>query len=83
MKFKVGDVVELRSGGPLMTVQKAGEGQQAVCCWHVGHAESSYSEFKLFQFQPEMLRRVVKHECPLSPIRCQNCNADFRQDAEK
>lgn len=31
-EFKVGDVVELRSGGPLMTVVATGD-NQIRCCW--------------------------------------------------
>ena len=39
-KFKVGDVVRLRSGGPQMTVVKLhpdlGEGEKVVCKWFSG-----------------------------------------------
>lgn len=32
-KFEVGDVVRLKSGGPLMTVQQATYADNIVCTW--------------------------------------------------
>ncbi len=32
-KFDVGDVVQLKTGGPWMTVDRV-DGDQAICLWH-------------------------------------------------
>ena len=47
--FKAGDVVQLKSGGPLMTVSEV-NGSIVHCRWFVGAEEKSSS------FSPEMLK---------------------------
>ena len=37
MDFKKGDVVQLKSGGPLMTIQGFSESNQAKCVWLDGN----------------------------------------------
>lgn len=38
-KFKVGDVVQLCSGGPKMTVESVNENGTVSCVWFPPHAE--------------------------------------------
>lgn len=56
MSFKVGDVVRMKSGGPMMTVIKIRDGGELECAWfnQNGH------EFKheSYYFQPETLKPV-------------------------
>ena len=40
MKFKIGDVVVLKSGGPQMTVTGSSEGDRALCSWFIDGAQS-------------------------------------------
>jgi uncharacterized protein YodC (DUF2158 family) len=47
--FKTGDVVQLKSGGPLMTVAEV-NGDDVDCRWFVGNEEKSSS------FPSEMLK---------------------------
>jgi uncharacterized protein YodC (DUF2158 family) len=62
MEFKVGDVVQLRSGGPRMTVQSINASTKDVeCTWFDG------SERFKDMFQPEMLK-IVGEEDALLPI---------------
>jgi uncharacterized protein YodC (DUF2158 family) len=42
-KFKVGDVVELKSGGPRMTVQSVEEDGTTRCLWFVANELKSGS----------------------------------------
>lgn len=54
MEFKVGDVVQLKSGGPLMTVSYLSDKGKFTCYWFNesgGAYESKFAEFK-----PEMLK---------------------------
>ena len=49
--FNVGDVVEMKSGGPHMTVEK-GEGGTVYCAWFDG------KDVKRGHFPPGMLKKV-------------------------
>jgi uncharacterized protein YodC (DUF2158 family) len=42
-QFKVGDVVQLKSGGPKMTVEEI-RGDGLLCCWFAG-AEKKFGDF--------------------------------------
>jgi uncharacterized protein YodC (DUF2158 family) len=42
-EINVGDVVQLRSGGPEMTVLELPEGGSVYCAWFVGGEPKSYS----------------------------------------
>ncbi|HVX64646.1 MAG TPA: DUF2158 domain-containing protein [Pirellulales bacterium] len=53
-EFDVGDVVQLKAGGPWMTVDRI-DGDQAICLWHDGQllrreafllAELTFAEIK-------------------------------------
>ncbi len=61
-KFKIGDVVELNSGGPLMTVVKM-EGGWIGCGWHVG--DSQPCDWK---FPPESLTKRLPHHRRVSGV---------------
>jgi uncharacterized protein YodC (DUF2158 family) len=52
-KFEVGDVVRLKSGGPLMTVQQATYADNIVCTWF-GENNKRMSE----GFHPRTLKMV-------------------------
>ena len=52
-QFKIGDVVQLKSGGPSMTVSGK-SGEQLACQWYTG-AEYGYSTS---YFAPETLRKA-------------------------
>ncbi len=54
MDFKIGDVVQLKSGGPLMTVSYIGEKGNLTCYWF-NQVEHSY-EAKFAEFKPAMLK---------------------------
>ena len=58
MPFKIGDVVQLKSGGPQMTIKDIGAyetGDKYVkCVWFVG-TETSWENFS-----PEVLREYVQ-----------------------
>jgi uncharacterized protein YodC (DUF2158 family) len=43
-QFKVGDVVQLKSGGPLMTVGEV-EGEQVTCEWFADKSEARVNVF--------------------------------------
>jgi uncharacterized protein YodC (DUF2158 family) len=47
MKFRVGDVVRLKSGGPAMTIQKLGEypSDQVECRWFTDEQECKWGSF--------------------------------------
>lgn len=54
-EFKPGDVVELKSGGPLMTIvfiEEKNNGAEACCTW-----------FNYFQFSYEPKKEVFKLYC--------------------
>lgn len=51
-EFKPGDVVQLKSGGPLMTVDYCNEDIDTICCsWFHGKARNQE------QFHPETLQK--------------------------
>ena len=52
--FKVGDVVRLKSGGPLMTVQQATYADNIMCTWF-GENNKRMSE----GFHPRTLQKIV------------------------
>lgn len=56
MSIKAGDVVQLKSGGNYMTVEKIRERGAAVCVWFVD------GDIKSYDFQPEALLVVVEQE---------------------
>jgi uncharacterized protein YodC (DUF2158 family) len=51
MKFKVGDIVQLKSGGPLMTIESAQDDGTYWCVWF----SSKGDETKGGAFKAEML----------------------------
>lgn len=56
MRFNVGDVVALISGGPLMTVERPDDGGLVACCWFDG------GELRRDRFDDVSLELVT--ECP-------------------
>lgn len=57
MEIKIGDVVELRSGGPYMTVESVDENGYVSCTWY-----SKDLEYETFVFRRELLFRIQAHE---------------------
>lgn len=51
-QFQAGDIVELKTGGPAMTVSSVVNGRVFVDWW-----STSSSEFRKNDFTPEQLRR--------------------------
>lgn len=66
MKFKVGDVVQLKSGGPEMTIKAIGAydtGQEYVkCVWFIGTETTRATTWE--SFSPEVLREYVQSSVP-------------------
>jgi uncharacterized protein YodC (DUF2158 family) len=59
-EFQIGDVVQLKSGGPLMTVNEVGENYgvpTVFCAWF----DSKENE-KSSGFRPELLRKVSEKD---------------------
>ncbi|MCW0979181.1 DUF2158 domain-containing protein [Agrobacterium sp. BT-220-3] len=54
MAFKPGDVVQLKSGGPLMTVAFINEEGKVSCTWF--NQDHASFEVKFAIFNPEMLK---------------------------
>ena len=56
-EFKKGDVVQLKSGGPLMTIKERAKEGNYLCVWFVGdepkHRTFSGEELKLFRKSEE------------------------------
>ncbi|WP_041544395.1 MULTISPECIES: DUF2158 domain-containing protein [Chelativorans] len=57
MEFKVGDVVELNSGGPNMTVESRQNGDEWWCVWFNSIGPNAH-EKKGSSFKGETLKRV-------------------------
>jgi uncharacterized protein YodC (DUF2158 family) len=51
-KFKTGDLVQLKSGGPKMTVRTYNTGTYLACDWFAGnkHEEGVFQEAQLQEF---------------------------------
>lgn len=54
MEFAPGDVVELKSGGPLLTVVSA-SAEKVSCIWF----EETHGEFRTHEFAPVLLNKAV------------------------
>jgi uncharacterized protein YodC (DUF2158 family) len=54
MNFAMGDVVELKSGGPTMTIEHVGQAE-VTCVWY--DYQHSH-EMKSRQFRPETLKKI-------------------------
>jgi uncharacterized protein YodC (DUF2158 family) len=52
-KFKIGDVVRFKSGGPAMTIASEVENGR-IECWWFNHSENGYAP-KWDSFKPELL----------------------------
>ena len=55
-KYKTGDVVQLKSGGPKMTVKSSNVSGEIYCQWFAG------SKLEAGYFPPESLNRVKENE---------------------
>lgn len=56
MDFQVGDVVELKSGGPKMTVRMVGNNGLIYCVWfNIDGGSAHHAEH---HFPPEALKKV-------------------------
>ena len=54
-ELKIGDVVKLKSGGPIMTVNNIEENGEMYCKWFAGeHFDKVYKDY----FPPDSLIRV-------------------------
>ena len=60
MAFTVGQVVQLNSGGPLMTVEKS-VGDLVTCVWHEGTTNQPCRE----EYSATMLTPVPTHQAPV------------------
>jgi uncharacterized protein YodC (DUF2158 family) len=52
MHFQIGDVVQLKSGGPYMTIENFSDGGNAFCVWFDG------TERKTGSFNPRTLMKA-------------------------
>jgi uncharacterized protein YodC (DUF2158 family) len=57
MTFSIGDTVQLKSGGPVMTVAEI-EGERVTCVWYA----SNHGEFRTFVFAQALLEEVEFEE---------------------
>lgn len=55
-KLKIGDIVQLKSGGPLMTVSSFGDDNRVICVWFTREYDKTYSDI----FWPDTLQLAVK-----------------------
>jgi len=58
-KFKIGDVVQLKSGGPTMTVSKFGDDNRVYCVWFA-YEYDKYDKYHDGYFLPDSLKLIVK-----------------------
>lgn len=56
MGFQIGDVVELKSGGPWMTVSNTDGSDGQIGCQWFNHEGTNY-ELKGARFKPEVLKK--------------------------
>ena len=55
--LKIGDTVQLKSGGPIITVNKIEENGEIYCKWFAGeHFDKVYHDY----FQPDTLQLIDK-----------------------
>jgi uncharacterized protein YodC (DUF2158 family) len=62
-QFRVGDVVQLKSGGPLMTVDGSDDNGMIVCSWFGRKAKRRQD-----RFAEATLQRVEAHSVPPTAI---------------
>jgi uncharacterized protein YodC (DUF2158 family) len=72
MEFRIGDVVQLKSGGPRMTVDFVDTHGALTCIWFEGQERRSQS------FQPETLRPAEFRESAL-PVSRRSSWGDARR----
>lgn len=62
-KLEIGDVVQLKSGGPRMVIEvlkRDGRGETAVCCWMTSQENAKYSaEFYIETLKFYDMRRSI------------------------
>lgn len=61
MSFKDGDLVQLKSGGPAMTVLEVNDAGMVICTWFDSKDESQEKAFK------ENLLKIYKKPKPTRP----------------
>ncbi|MBY2993768.1 DUF2158 domain-containing protein [Rhizobium leguminosarum] len=59
MDFKAGDIVELKSGGPLMTVKELHSGGELACVWFNKVAAQHY-DLKSDYFKSETVKKSAQ-----------------------
>jgi len=66
-ELKIGDVVQLKSGGPAMTIEWLGKGmmddvQKASCTWFEGkkHSKADFSVSSLKKYEPRKRVSTVR-----------------------
>ncbi|UKK92054.1 DUF2158 domain-containing protein [Brucella pseudogrignonensis] len=62
MSFKVGDTVRLKSGGPLMTVERINENKSVTCIWFQDNKQNRSI------FQPDTLKDDKETSSKLSEL---------------
>ena len=60
--FKRGDLVELNSGGPAMTVVECDERGNVLCRWFPGGKYGNQHETMAYEFPQVCLKPVVKQD---------------------
>jgi uncharacterized protein YodC (DUF2158 family) len=54
MAFLPGDTVQLKSGGPLMTIVKVEDGKRITCMWYA----QDFGEFRTHVFEQAWLEEI-------------------------
>jgi uncharacterized protein YodC (DUF2158 family) len=62
-QFKPGDLVELNSGGPVMTVNERQSGDEYYCQWFAGK-KLDHGTFPLASLKPAVVKPVVPLQAP-------------------